>query len=600
MTDRSEGEAAPGRLSPRAWLWTAAACVAWLAASFVPVPGLDHDALREMAAGAGTLLGLFNVAPPLVTVVSQGVGSVVLVRGVMRLFAGPESSPAREARIARVGFGIYVVLCFVQGLLTVMWAESASVGGWGPDIVPVPGWATRGVVAVTLAAGGALVWVLASLVSRRGVGQGPLVLFCLSSAIAGITGLGMLGADLAQSGWEPGVVLGRLGMIAAPAIVLVAAWRFAPERWPVPITRGVVVTSPIDLLAIPSLVGAVVLAPAGAAITSQLSPGAANPLGAHGDLAHAVLTTAAAVVVALWLRKRAARRGSVAWLVVAAVVTLGALALGGTSLLASGVASRALAPGPFEGNRTVVLGLGAEGGDGAADAAVLVRRFAEVGLEAEIRRAGPAHIELELHDVGDVRGALDAVLPPRNVTLRLVAVDQGPLRAQGPPPAPALEAVADVDGDLWSGPTREALEPLRALLSEEQRARAFAECGDDRCRLRLLEPGPAVVGPRDIADARVQLDPMEGRPNVSLELTRAAGQRFGEVTGASIGRLLAILVDDRILSSPKIMSAIEGGRAQITLGRAESAEQLLGEANALAAALRAGPLGSRWVVESER
>jgi hypothetical protein len=48
------------------------------------------------------------------------------------------------------------------------------------------------------------------------------------------------------------------------------------------------------------------------------------------------------------------------------------------------------------------------------------------------------------------------------------------------------------------------------------------------------------------------------------------------------------------------MSAIEGGRAQITMGRAGSAEEMFREANALAAALRAGPLGSRWVVESER
>lgn len=583
------------RLSARAWLWTVASCVGYLASTGVPVPGLDADVLRAMAGQSGGLLGLFDAAPPLVSVVSGGLGLLLLVRGVLRLLAGPAPMPERDARRARIGFALYAALSFLAGLAMAVWAEAAGTP-FGEPVIAEPGWATRLLVAGTLAAGAAWVWFLATVISRRGVGLGPLVLFGLNALVSGASGLAMLGPDLQRLDWEPSVLLGRVGLLAAPVILLFAFHRFRPASWPLTVTRGLRVTSPIDLLPLPSLIAAILLAPAGATIAAMPSVGA---VGAHGDLAHALVTVAAAVAVAVWLRKRAVGRGSPLWLLGALALVLLGLALAASSLLGSGAVTRALTPGPYEGEREVILELVAPGADGASDAPVLVRRFDELGLSAEVLSAGRGRIRLRVSDVGDVHAALEAILPQRAVSLRLVAVDQGPLRAEGEPPGPELAPGFEPD-PVWRGPTRASLAPLRARLTAEQRANARVECDDSGCLFRLLEPGPAVVGPSDIADARVQLDAYEGRPNVALELTPAAAARFGDVTAASIGRLLAILVDDEIQSAPKIMDAIRGGRAQITLGGREPLEPLLAEANALAACLRAGPLGARWTLARER
>ena len=413
------------RLSLRAWLWTAAACLASLAASFVPVPGLDQEVMRAMAGSSGGLLGLFDVAAPMVSVVNLGTGLLILVRGVLRLVATAETPPERVTRNARIGFAIYVVLAFAAGLVTAIWAEAAGVPG-ADGIVVDPGWGSRLLIALTLTAGAVISWLLATLISRRGVGQGPLVLFGLSVLLQGGTQLVEIGPDLTQLGWQPLVLVGRLASLAAPIIVLVAAWRFSPERWPIVVTRGVAVTSPVDLLCLPPMAAAVVLAPAGTILASLSAPGSVGP---HGELVHAIVTTLAAVLIALWLRRRSAGRASSGWLVAALAGGLLALALSLASLLDSGAVTDALAPGPYDGERTAVIELRAEGGDGAADSAVLLRRLSDVGLAAHVRAAETGLIRLEILEVGDLPGALDAVLPPRAVSFRLLDDDQGALRS---------------------------------------------------------------------------------------------------------------------------------------------------------------------------
>jgi len=70
---------------------------------------------------------------------------------------------------------------------------------------------------------------------------------------------------------------------------------------------------------------------------------------------------------------------------------------------------------------------------------------------------------------------------------------------------------------------------------------------------------PAVTG-RDLRDAQPRPDE-NGRPSVNFSLTRDGAVRFGRVTGQNIGKQLAIILDNRVVSAPTIQSQItDNGR----------------------------------------
>ncbi len=94
---------------------------------------------------------------------------------------------------------------------------------------------------------------------------------------------------------------------------------------------------------------------------------------------------------------------------------------------------------------------------------------------------------------------------------------------------------------------------------------------------------------------RIGLD--ASRPNdagVSLTMNTKGTAAFRKVSGASVGRQLAIVLDDRVVSAPVIRDRISQGRAQIT-GNFSTAE-----ANDLAIILRAGALPAPVNVIEER
>jgi preprotein translocase subunit SecD len=111
-----------------------------------------------------------------------------------------------------------------------------------------------------------------------------------------------------------------------------------------------------------------------------------------------------------------------------------------------------------------------------------------------------------------------------------------------------------------------------------------------------------VITGEDVADATVGADPSTGRPTVTLAFSSEGAQRFEEVTRSHIGRLLSIVLDDRIESSPVIQTAIAGGRALITLGAtpAGGPEAQRRQAESLVTALRHGALQGRWTKTSVR
>jgi len=94
---------------------------------------------------------------------------------------------------------------------------------------------------------------------------------------------------------------------------------------------------------------------------------------------------------------------------------------------------------------------------------------------------------------------------------------------------------------------------------------------------------------------RIGLDPRDpGSAGVSMTLSNKGASIFRKLTGANIGRQLAIVLDNRVQSAPRIQDRIPQGEARIT-GHFDSAE-----ARDLAIVLRAGALPAPLRVVEER
>lgn len=113
-------------------------------------------------------------------------------------------------------------------------------------------------------------------------------------------------------------------------------------------------------------------------------------------------------------------------------------------------------------------------------------------------------------------------------------------------------------------------------------------------RLYMLKKDAEVKGSM-IEDAQVQIGSQlsAGQSEVSMDLDSEGARIFAKVTGANVGKRLAIVLDGKIVSIPNIESKIPNGRARIT-GMAN-----INEANDLAIVLRAGALPAPIEVEEE-
>ncbi len=89
---------------------------------------------------------------------------------------------------------------------------------------------------------------------------------------------------------------------------------------------------------------------------------------------------------------------------------------------------------------------------------------------------------------------------------------------------------------------------------------------------------------KDLKKATVVFDPNTNKPQISLEFTSDGAKKFEEITGRNVGQQIAIDLDGKIISAPKVNEKISGGNAQIT------GEFDIKEANALAIQLNAGAL----------
>ncbi len=119
------------------------------------------------------------------------------------------------------------------------------------------------------------------------------------------------------------------------------------------------------------------------------------------------------------------------------------------------------------------------------------------------------------------------------------------------------------------------------------------ETGTRTYRTYLLKAETLLKGDT-IDDARVRFDTQFGQPYVALSFNSVGAKIFEEITGENVGRRLAIILDGRVKSAPRIKTRIPGGKAIIE-GRFTSEE-----AHDLAITLRAGSLPAPIEIAEER
>ncbi|AKU89885.1 Protein-export membrane protein SecD [Vulgatibacter incomptus] len=147
-----------------------------------------------------------------------------------------------------------------------------------------------------------------------------------------------------------------------------------------------------------------------------------------------------------------------------------------------------------------------------------------------------------------------------------------------------------------------APEGLAIATSKVEARDAAGLAGAVSYRTYVLRSKTEITGDK-LTDARVAVDQSGlggGKPYVSLSFDPEGARAFEQLTGANIGKRLAIVLDGNVDSAPVVQSKIAGGSAQITLGGNRNYNQLIEEANELSLVLRSGALPAPVSIFEER
>ena len=103
-----------------------------------------------------------------------------------------------------------------------------------------------------------------------------------------------------------------------------------------------------------------------------------------------------------------------------------------------------------------------------------------------------------------------------------------------------------------------------------------------------------VMSGENLIDAQPSIQNQNNEPTVSFTLDRLGAQKFGRATTDNVGKRLAIVLDDKIVSAPNINEPITSGNGMI------SGNFTFQEATDLALLLRSGALPTPLLVVEER
>ncbi len=182
--------------------------------------------------------------------------------------------------------------------------------------------------------------------------------------------------------------------------------------------------------------------------------------------------------------------------------------------------------------------------------------------EPDIRKQAGNRIQVQLPGISDPRRAVQIIGQTAHLEFHLVREDVDPGKAVLPPGVVVLPM-------LEKNPGQSAAEG------------------------RIAVEKDAMLTGEDVADARPAFDHMN-QSYVTMSFNARGARIFERVTGESVGRRMAIVLDGKVYSAPVIRERIGGGKASI------SGNFTTAEAQDLAIVLRAGSLPAPVSVLEER
>jgi preprotein translocase subunit SecD len=227
-----------------------------------------------------------------------------------------------------------------------------------------------------------------------------------------------------------------------------------------------------------------------------------------------------------------------------------------------------------------------------------------ISRELEITDAGGGRIEIRLSEAAALNLRNTAVQQSLEIVRRRideVGTREPTIQQQGPD-----RIVVQVPGEKNPDAIKRLLgqtakltfhlvdldTPLSQALSGNIPAGSMIlDSDDDGARQQVVRKRVEVSG-ESLVDAQPTYQ--QNQPVVSFRFDSVGARKFGEVTREHVGELLAIVLDDKVISSPRIREPILGGSGII------SGSFTVDSANELAVLLRAGALPAPLDVVEER
>ncbi|WII71594.1 protein translocase subunit SecD [Bdellovibrio sp. 22V] len=220
-------------------------------------------------------------------------------------------------------------------------------------------------------------------------------------------------------------------------------------------------------------------------------------------------------------------------------------------------------------------------------------RIDEFGVaEPSISQQGANRILIQLPGMADAEKAKQLINTTAKLDFMIVSTEKTPQELQ------AMIAEAEKAGNYsmetlkYSDYVTRVNEDLKGKLPEktvvyfEKSANATTmEAG----AVPYLLKTDTDLGGGALDDAFVGYD-QYNMPQVSLNFNAAGAAKFADLTGANVGKQMAIVLDKVVKSAPSIRDRIAGGSAVVTLGGNRDRNQMMDEAKMISTALRAGAL----------
>jgi protein-export membrane protein SecD len=180
-------------------------------------------------------------------------------------------------------------------------------------------------------------------------------------------------------------------------------------------------------------------------------------------------------------------------------------------------------------------------------------------IEATIQQQGRDRIVVQLPGVQDSQEVKSRLDRTAKLTFQLLCDAQPTSQGQNPPPeCKALPVKDEPNQTIW-----------------------------------VQTSSRATIDGADLTDARGAFD-QSNRPVVSFRFNAKGAERFGRLTRDNVGKPFAIILDDIVMSYPRINEPILGGSGQI------SGNFTTEETNNLAVVLRSGALPAKLTIVEER